>query len=144
MSFDVIRMEQYLESIEPLSNRIRTLSQMVEKLSRDAQNVVGYANNLIIDLATNPQPRNTSLKREREVNREVVFLPAFPGNDSYENEIEKLLSDAGGTAFQSDIVNATGLSKSAISIVLSRMREEGKIVKIRRGKENLIRLNGSP
>ncbi len=60
------------------------------------------------------------------------------------NEIEKLLSDAGGAAFQSDIVNATGFSKSVISIVLSRMREEGKIVKIRRGRENLIRLNGSP
>ena len=138
-------MEQCLESIEPLSDRIRNLSQMVEKLSRDAQNVVSYANNLIIDLATNPQPRNTALKREREVNREVVFLPAFlEGMGSYEDEIEKLLSDAGGTAFQSDIVKAAGLSKSVISIVLSRMREEGKIVKIRRGRENLIRLNGSP
>ncbi len=138
-------MEQCLESIDPLSDRIRTLSQMVEKLSRDAQNVVSHTNNLIIDLATNPQPRNTALKREREMNREVVILPAFlAGIDSYENEMEKLLSDAGGTAFQSDIVNATGLSKSAISIVLSRMREEGKIVKIRRGRENLIRLNGIP
>jgi DNA-binding transcriptional ArsR family regulator len=137
-------MEQYLESIEPLYDRIRTLSQMVEKLSKDAQNVVNHANNLIIDLVANPQPRNTALKREHEMNREVVLLPAFPGIDSYENGIEKLLFDAGGTAFQSDIVNATGLSKSAISIVLSRMREDGKIVKIRRGRENLIRLNGSP
>jgi uncharacterized membrane protein len=68
-----------------------------------------------------------------------VFLPAFlEGMESYEDEIEKLLSDAGGTAFQSDIVKAAGLSKSVISIVLSRMREEGKIVKIRRGRENLI------
>ncbi len=137
-------MEQCLESIEPLSDRIRNLSQMVEKLSRDAQNVVSYANDLIIDLATNPQPRNTALKREREVNREVVFLPAFlEGMGSYEDEIEKLLSDAGGAAFQSDIVNAAGLSKSVISIVLSRMHKDGKIVKIRRGRENLIRLNGS-
>ncbi len=138
-------MEQCLESIEPLSDRLRTLSQMVENLSRDTQNVVSYANNLIIDLATNPQPRNTALKREREVNREVVFLPAFlEGMGSYEDEIEKLLSDAGGAAFQSDIVNTAGLSKSAISVVLSRMHKDGKIVKIRRGRENLIRLNGSP
>jgi hypothetical protein len=137
-------MEQYLESIEPLSDRLRTLSQMVEKLSREAQNVVGYANNLIIDLATSPQSRNTALKREHEVNREVVFLPAFlEGVGSYEDEIEKLLSNAGGMAFQSDIVNAAGLSKSAISVVLSRMHKDGKIVKIRRGRENLIRLNGS-
>ena len=132
-------MEQYLESIEPLSDRLRILSQMVEKLSRDAQNVVSYANNLIIDLATNPQPRNTALKRE------VVLLPTFlEGMESYDNEIEKLLSNAGGAAFQSDIVNAAGLSKSVISIVLSRMHKDGKIVKIRRGRENLIRLNGSP
>ena len=138
-------MEQYLESIEPLSDRLRTLSQMVEKLSRDAQNVVSHANNLIIDLATNSQPRSTALKREHEIKREVLLLPALlKGMGSYEDEIEKLLSDAGGTAFQSDIVKATGFSKSAISIVLSRMREEGKIVKIRRGKGNLIRLNGSP
>ncbi len=137
-------MEQYLESIEPISDRLRTLSQMVEKLSRDAQNVVGYANNLIIDLATSPQSRNTALKREHEVNREVVFLPAFlEGVGNYEDEIEKLLSNAGGMAFQSDIVNAAGLSKSAISVVLSRMHKDGKIVKIRRGRENLIRLNGS-
>jgi uncharacterized membrane protein len=138
-------MEQCLESIEPLSDRLRNLSQMVEKLSKDAQNVVSYANNLIIELATNPQSRNTALKREREMNREVVFLPAFlAGIDSYEKEIEKLLSNAGGAAFQSDIVNAAGLSKSAISVVLSRMHKDGKIVKIRRGRENLIRLNGSP
>ncbi len=136
--------EQYLEFIEPFSDRLRTLSQMVEKLSKDAQNVVVYANNLIIDLATNPQSRNTALKREHELNREVVLLPAFlAGIDGYEKDIEKLLSDAGGTAFQSDIVDAFGLSKSVISISLSRMREEGKIVKIRRGRENLIRLNGS-
>ncbi len=132
-------MEQCLESIEPLSDRLRTLSQMVEKLSRDTQNVVSYANNLIIDLATNPQSRNTALKRE------IVLLPTFlEGMESYEDEIEKLLSDAGGAAFQSDIVNAAGLSKSVISIVLSRMHKDGKIIKIRRGRENLIRLNGSP
>jgi uncharacterized membrane protein len=137
-------MEQCLESIEPLSDRLRTLSQMVEKLSKEAQNVVSYANSIIIELATNPQSRNTALKREREMNREVVFLPSFlEGMGGYEDEIEKLLSDAGGTAFQSDIVKAAGLSKSVISIVLSRLHEEGKIVKIRRGRENLIRLNGS-
>ncbi len=134
--------EQYLESIEHLSDRLRILSQMVDKLSKDAQNVVSHANSLIIDLATNPQSRNTALKREHEMNREIVILPSFlEGMGSYEDEIEKLLSDAGGTAFQSDIVNATGFSKSVISIVLSRMREEGKIVKIRRGRENLIRFN---
>ncbi len=136
--------EQYLESIEHLSDRLRILSQMVDKLSKDAQNVVSHANSLIIDLATNPQSRNTALKRKREheMNREIVILPSFlEGMGSYEDEIEKLLSDAGGTAFQSDIVNATGFSKSVISIVLSRMREEGKIVKIRRGRENLIRFN---
>ncbi len=136
--------EQFLKSVEPLSDRIGTLSQMVERLSKDTQNVVSHANSLVIDLATNPQSRNTALKREHETDREIVLLPAFLNEmGSYEDKIEKLLSDAGGTAFQSDVVKAAGLSKSVISIVLSRMREEGKIVKIRRGRENLIRLNGS-
>ena len=58
----------------------------------------------------------------------------------YEEMIERYLKKCGGQAYQSDIVNETGLSKSTISIVLSRMKDEGHILKIRKGKENVIRL----
>lgn len=57
-----------------------------------------------------------------------------------EDMIEKYLKKCGGQAYQSDIVNESGLSKSKISIVLSRMKDEGRILKIRKGKENVIRL----
>ncbi|MDP2841139.1 MAG: hypothetical protein Q8O17_02530 [Candidatus Methanoperedens sp.] len=58
----------------------------------------------------------------------------------YEEMIERYLKKCGGQAYQSDIVNESGLSKSKISIVLSRMKDEGRILKIRKGKENVIRL----
>ena len=58
----------------------------------------------------------------------------------YEDMIEKLLAKSGGQSYQSDIVKQSGLSKSKISIVLAQMKEEGRILKIRKGKENIIRL----
>ncbi len=58
----------------------------------------------------------------------------------YEDMIEKFLIKSGGQAFQSDIVKESGLSKSKISIVLAQMKEEGRVIKVRKGKENIIRL----
>ena len=57
-----------------------------------------------------------------------------------EEMIEKYLAKVGGQAYQTDIVKESGLSKSKISIVLARMKDEGRIIKIRKGKENIIRL----
>jgi len=59
---------------------------------------------------------------------------------SDEEMIEKYLVKIGGQAYQSEIVKESGLSKSKISIVLAKMKEEGRILKIRKGKENIIRL----
>jgi DNA-binding transcriptional ArsR family regulator len=58
----------------------------------------------------------------------------------YEEMIEQYLLRSGGQAYQSDIVKESGLSKSKISMVLAAMKEDGMIIKIRKGKENLIRL----
>lgn len=57
-----------------------------------------------------------------------------------EEMIERYLIKFGGQAYQSDIVTESGLSKSKISIVLAKMKDEGRILKIRKGKENIIRL----
>ena len=54
--------------------------------------------------------------------------------------IENLLHKSGGQAYQSDIVKESGFSKSKISIVLAKMKEDGRIIKIKKGKENIIRL----
>jgi len=57
-----------------------------------------------------------------------------------EEMIRQFLLRKGGQAYQSDIVDHSGLSKSKISMVLSKMKGDGIIIKIRKGKENLIRL----
>ncbi len=70
------------------------------------------------------------------------FSPLPPVTDEelqYEEMIERVLIKSGGQAYQSDIVKEIGVSKSKISIVLARMKEDGRILKIRKGKENLIR-----
>jgi hypothetical protein len=61
-----------------------------------------------------------------------------------EEMITQFLLRNGGQAKQSDIVEHSGLSKSKISMVLSKMKGDGKIIKIRKGKENLIRLAKAP
>ena len=58
-----------------------------------------------------------------------------------EEMIEQYLTRSEGEAYQSDIVRESGLSKSKISSVLAQMKDDGRIIKIRKGKENLIRLN---
>jgi len=57
-----------------------------------------------------------------------------------EDMIEQILIRSGGQMYQSEIVKLSGLSKSKISIVLSKMKEDGKIIKIKKGKGNIIRL----
>ena len=57
-----------------------------------------------------------------------------------EEMIQRYLIKFGGQAYQTDIVKESGLSKSKISIVLAKMKDEGQIIKIRKGKENIIRL----
>ncbi len=70
-------------------------------------------------------------KLSPELTREIL---------SDEEMIEQYLVKFGGQAYQSEIVKESGLSKSKISIVLAKMKEDGRILKIRKGKENIIRI----
>lgn len=71
----------------------------------------------------------------------MTALPELTEVDLLDEEmIEKFLIKSGGQTYQSDIVKEIGYSKSKISIVLAGMKEEGRILKIKKGKENLIRL----
>lgn len=58
------------------------------------------------------------------------------------DRIERLLDEHGGRMRQADIVDALDWSKSKVSRVLSSMVEEGRVRKIRLGRENLIVLPG--
>ena len=57
-----------------------------------------------------------------------------------EDRIIKLLGAGGGEQYQSAIVKTLGLPKSTVSSTLNSLHQKGVIRKIRKGRENLIRL----
>lgn len=59
---------------------------------------------------------------------------------SDKDTIRDILKKMGGEAYQSDLVNRTGFSKSKVSNLIKEMYEEESIIKIKRGNKNLIRL----
>ena len=96
-----------------------------------------------------------SLEELEKAAREQRFInmgldPSIPRSDmdledlDDEEMIRQFLLRKDGQAYQSDIVKHSGLSKSKISMVLSKMKGDGIIIKIRKGKENLIRLAKPP
>ncbi|WP_227354892.1 helix-turn-helix transcriptional regulator [Haladaptatus salinisoli] len=59
-----------------------------------------------------------------------------------EARVKKLLRENGGRMKQVNIVEATGWSKSKVSMLLSEMEDDGDISKLRVGRENIISLDG--
>lgn len=57
-----------------------------------------------------------------------------------EERILHLLGAAGGEMHQSEIVRALGIPKSTVSSSIGSLHAKGLIVKVRKGRENLIRL----
>ncbi len=83
----------------------------------------------------------TAAKIDNESGESQPPFPYLPEEFLGDEEmIERYLTKCGGQAYQSDIVKDSGLSKSKISIVLAKMKDDGKVIKIKKGKENIIRL----
>ncbi len=61
---------------------------------------------------------------------------------SDEDLVEQLLQDNGGRMKQVSIVEETDWSKSKVSMLLSEMEADGRISKLRVGRENIISLAG--
>lgn len=59
------------------------------------------------------------------------------------DHIEALLDDGGGRMRQTAIVQVTGWSKSKVSLLLSEMEADGRVRKVRIGRENLVLLPGA-
>ncbi|MDB9279125.1 hypothetical protein PN416_04255 [Halorubrum ezzemoulense] len=59
---------------------------------------------------------------------------------SDEERVERLLDENGGRMRQADIVAETGWSDAKVSQLLSAMADEGRVEKLRLGRENLISL----
>jgi uncharacterized membrane protein len=61
-----------------------------------------------------------------------------------EERIIRLLRTGGGELYQAEIVKALGVPKSTVSSALNNLHTKGVIVKVRKGRENLIRLVQDP
>jgi uncharacterized membrane protein len=59
---------------------------------------------------------------------------------SLEERIIQMLKTSGGEQYQSEIVKNLGLPKSTVSATLNDLHQRGIIKKIKKGRENLIRL----
>ena len=59
---------------------------------------------------------------------------------SLEDRIIQLLKSSGGEQYQSEIVKTLGLPKSTVSATLNDLHQRGVIQKVKKGRENLIRL----
>ncbi len=60
--------------------------------------------------------------------------------ETLEEKILQLLTAQGGEMFQSEIVKVLGLPKSTVSTTLNDLHQRGIVLKVRKGRENLIRL----
>jgi hypothetical protein len=58
------------------------------------------------------------------------------------DRVAELLDANGGRMQQGDIVDRTDWSKSKVSTLLSEMAEEGRVSKLRVGRENIVSLDG--
>jgi uncharacterized membrane protein len=83
-----------------------------------------------------------SKKRRSEPDEpEVAAVPLSEADlISLEDRIVQLLKTSHGEQYQSEIVKNLGLPKSTVSATLNDLHKRGIIQKVKRGRENLIRL----
>jgi uncharacterized membrane protein len=86
------------------------------------------------------------LMRDRRKKEGEPEGPALPLSESdiktLEERIIQLLTSHGGELYQSEITKLTGLPKSTVSAALNALHERGAVQKIKKGRENLIRIPG--
>ena len=82
-------------------------------------------------------------KKSREIPEEPEEVPAVLSEEEVsgiEERILHILETAGGEQYQSEIVKILGIPKSTVSASLNSLHQRGVIHKIKKGRENLIRL----
>lgn len=57
-----------------------------------------------------------------------------------EDKVIAILREAGGALYQGDVVQKSGFSKSKVSAVIQSLHSKGIVIKVKKGRENLIRL----
>ena len=95
---------------------------------------------------TGPSPGDTSEDEETADTTDTEEKPAESLEEtdvellSDEERVERLLRERGGRMKQANIVKETGWSDAKVSQLLSAMADEGRVEKLRLGRENLISL----
>jgi hypothetical protein len=94
------------------------------------------------------EPPAASVRAASNVGGERDVTDASTARDVFERHQDALVTDAertlrmleaeGGQMKQSEIVDSTSWSKAKVSRLLSRMDDEGDVVKVSLGRENLI------
>ncbi|MCL7412663.1 MAG: LPXTG cell wall anchor domain-containing protein [ANME-2 cluster archaeon] len=80
-------------------------------------------------------PPGTAVSEHLEsIESTITFL------ESDEDIIISMLKESGGVMMQSGIVKDSGFSKSKTSSLLNKMAEDGAIQRVKKGRENLVRL----
>jgi uncharacterized membrane protein len=59
-----------------------------------------------------------------------------------EDRILLMLQGSGGEMYQSEMTQRLGMPKSTVSAALATLHDRKAIVKVKKGRENLIRLAG--
>lgn len=60
--------------------------------------------------------------------------------ESEEDVVASIVREHGGAMMQSELVKKTGFSKSKISALLNKMDKAGRVQRIKKGRENMVRL----
>jgi IclR helix-turn-helix domain len=84
---------------------------------------------------------NTKRHREKPDDSDIPAVQISEAElITLEERVIQLLKTSGGEQFQSEIVKNLGLPKSTVSATLNDMHRRGIIQKVKKGRENLIRL----
>jgi uncharacterized membrane protein len=88
--------------------------------------------------------RNRKAGKDAGSDQSTDDLPAIVLSEAevagLEDRILAMLNAAGGEQHQSEIVRILGIPKSTVSSALNNLHGKGLIVKVKKGRENLIRL----
>jgi uncharacterized membrane protein len=77
---------------------------------------------------------------EETLREEAADMANLPNMMDLEDRIVAMLKESGGSLYQSDIVKKLDLPKSTVSSALNGLHTKNTIQKIKKGRENLIRL----
>jgi uncharacterized membrane protein len=78
-------------------------------------------------------------KTSSEIPETNIQIPEIEMLD-VEDRIMKMLKESGGALYQSEIGRSLNLPKSTVSSVLNKLHDKNVIQKIKKGRENLIRI----